>query len=335
MKYLYVLVSDDSDLFLEQALLSITSLRMYMPDAFISLLVDDITEANLIEKRKFILELINEFKVITLDSKFNKKARSRCLKTSMRNHIEGNFLYIDNDTLITTELSDIENIQADIAAVLDWHLYLSEIENISTAHINNIREKDKKLGFVSTFKSNTHFNGGVLFCKDNENGVNFFNEWHKLWLYCFDNGNTNDQQSLNQANYNLGNVIYELEGIWNCQILKDGALRFLYNSRIIHYFASQTQKKPYLLADTFYLHEIKKCGFVNDDIKLLLKTPKSLFLKNARLLYVDNSLNNFFDSAIYGATKRLYYSKFGKGIEYLLSNIRRNMFTPLRKKLYK
>jgi hypothetical protein len=41
----------------------------------------------MIGKRKEILSHVNELKIITIDGHFNKKARSRWLKTSMRQHL--------------------------------------------------------------------------------------------------------------------------------------------------------------------------------------------------------------------------------------------------------
>jgi len=334
MKYLYILSSNDTDFLLEQALLSINSLRVQMPDAFISLLVDDITASNLNGKRGEIINLVNEYQVITIEKKFNKKARSRYLKTTMRRYIEGDFLYIDNDTIITDSLSDIENTDCDIGAVLNLHLKISEYKKYSKLTLQDIRERDKKLGFVSTFNSNTHFNGGIIFCRDNAAAHNFFAEWHLLWLYCHEKGNTNDQQSFNQTNYSLGNIIHELEGIWNCQILKDGAIRFLHNSRIIHYFASKEIEKVFLLANADIMKKIKETGAVDDNIKDMLKQAKSLFAVNTRLLLIDESLGKFFDSAFYGAARRIFSSKFGAGIEFLFSPVRKYIFTPIRKRIF-
>ena len=39
-KIVYTIVSDENDIFFEQALLSIYSLRKYNPDAFVELVID-------------------------------------------------------------------------------------------------------------------------------------------------------------------------------------------------------------------------------------------------------------------------------------------------------
>ena len=93
MKFLYILTSGNEDLYYEQIYLSITSLLLYNPEAFIVLLTDDITVRSLTGPRSKILELVKECKVISLPTEQSKKVRSRLLKTNMRNLIEGKFLY--------------------------------------------------------------------------------------------------------------------------------------------------------------------------------------------------------------------------------------------------
>jgi lipopolysaccharide biosynthesis glycosyltransferase len=333
MKYLYVLISDASDYYLEQALLSITSLRLQMPNSFVSLLIDDTTDANLTGKRNEIRGMVNELISVKIDEHFNKKARSRWLKTSMRQHIAGDFLYIDCDTIITDDLSVLDAIDVNMGAILDENIDLSGWAQYNPSHLRKTRDIDIKLGFVSSINSNTYFNSGVLLCRDCTTGHDFFREWHRLWLYCFERGVLTDQHSFNQANYVLGNVIAQLENKWNCQILTNGAIKYLHDAKIIHYFATQPGEKSYLPANRSMAEKIKEAGAVDQELKNLLASPKGLFAPNARLILMDKPTREFYDSAIYAAAKRIFHSKFGAGFEVGFLWIRKNMFTPLRKKL--
>jgi lipopolysaccharide biosynthesis glycosyltransferase len=306
-----------------------------MPNAFISLLIDAHTETSLTEKRKAILDMVNEHISITIDEKFDKKARSRYLKTSMRRYITGDFLYIDGDTIIAEDLSSLEETDIIIGAVLDAHVFLSEYGKYYPAKLKKMKAYATKLGLDSYFDLNVRYNGGVFLCKDCKTGHDFFNEWHKLWLYTYEKGAVTDQQSLNQANFNLGNVIKELDGIWNCQILDDGALRYLYDAKIIHYFATQTAGKPFLPANNEYIESIKTTGMVSDEIRKMLIKPKTLFASNTRLLLIEKQSLEFYNSASFGAAKRIYYTKFGSVIEFILSGIKKRLFIPLKKKLSK
>jgi lipopolysaccharide biosynthesis glycosyltransferase len=271
IKYLYVLASDDSDYYLEQTLMSITSLRMHAPSAFVSLLMDDVTEKALIDKRKNILELVNEVKIIEIDSQFNKKARSRWLKTSMRQHIEGDFLYIDGDTIICEDLKEVENFDMDLGAVLDCHVPLHD--HIRKKYIQN---SEKLLGLSVSSKTDKYFNSGVLFCRDIPTCHSFFKGWHLLWLKGYLK-NDIDQPSLNQVNVDFNDMIKEINGTWNCQILV-GGMAFFANAKIIHYFATNIiENNPCTLARLPVFHRIKEFCIIDDKIKEKLSHPKTEF----------------------------------------------------------
>jgi len=331
MKYLYVLTSNENDYYLEQAFLSMTSLRMHMPSAFISLLLDNNTETSLAGKRKNIIDLVNEFKSIKIDEKFTQKARSRWLKTSMRQNIEGDFLYIDGDTIIAEDLSSVENINIDVGAVLDSHLNLIERGKYSPARLKSIKALAPKLGINQAFDLDVYFNGGIMFCRDNKVGHDFFNEWHRLWLKCFELGGVNDQPSLNLSNFILGSVIKELDGTWNCQVLDDGGIRYLYNAKIIHYMSSRPGEKPYIPANDNFISCIKENGAINENIIESIRKPKTLFSPNTRLLLLEKSSQSFYHSAFFGVAKKIFNTKIGSIIEFVLSKIRSKLYIPFRK----
>jgi hypothetical protein len=292
VKYLYVLVSDKNDYYYEQALLSITSLKMRMPDSFVSLLIDDLTEKTFIDKRHDIIELVNELKVIKIEAMFNKKARSRWLKTSMRQHIEGDFLFIDCDTVITDNLDNIFDKNINLAAVLDLHK-----SDHTKNTIRMIQKRIKILKLTSFSELKNYFNSGVIFCRDIPVTHEFFSEWHKLWLISFSKGILEDQAGFNQVNYLFNNIIAELDGIWNCQI-DFGGISYFLNAKIIHYFISMYGRKlyesSYLLASISIAQNIKEKGLVSKEIKEMLKYPKLLnnntrLIADKRMLTVINS----------------------------------------------
>jgi len=280
IKYLYVLVSDEIDYYLEQALMSITSLMIHTPDAFISLLIDDTTERTLKGNRGDVLGLVNELKVIEIPPQFNKKARSRWLKTSMRKYIENDFLYIDCDTIVSGSLTDTVNFTIDLGAVLDTHVPL-----IKSQFRKNIQSNDKALAFNASFVLDNFFNSGVIFCKDVPTCHSFFNEWHRLWLGGIGVGVLIDQPSFNQANLNLGaTAITEIDGMWNCQISICGGINFLADAKIIHYFSTLlNHKNPFELANACIFQRIKKLGFLDKELQTFLLYPKRKFSLQTRL----------------------------------------------------
>ena len=333
MKYLYILTSNDTDFLLEEALLSITSLRLQTPNAFVSLLTDTTTEANLKGKRNEIRNIIDELIVVEIDMRFDKKACSRWLKTSMRRHIKGDFIYIDSDTIITEDISSIADYDLDMGAVLDVHAYLNQ-QGINK-HFRLFHGLPMKLDFASIFLGKEYFNGGVIFCRDSVASHDFFNEWHKLWCHYFENGVVTDQQSFNLTNYNFGNIIMELDGQWNCQITVQGAVRYLSKAKILHCFHNGKVKNIYLLSENRIFENIKETGFVTQELKNMLKDAKSLFLPDVQLQVMDKTVLEvneetfeFHNSASYVVEKRLYRSKLWfiieSALEFMLKATGRN-----------
>ena len=106
-KIVYVVVSDEHDIYLEQACLSMHSLRLYNPDAMITVVLDKHTNATICGKRSIILDYVSEKIVINPEGKFSKMQLSRFIKTNLRKYVIGDFLFIDSDTIITSSLADM------------------------------------------------------------------------------------------------------------------------------------------------------------------------------------------------------------------------------------
>ena len=117
-KLVYVLTCAPEATYIEQALISIWSARYHNPDAHIVLLVDDKTTQLLVGKRAELLEYITEKVVIPFeDTNATMMYRSRWIKTSVRQLIEGDFLFIDCDTIVAQSLADADNFDCEIGAV--------------------------------------------------------------------------------------------------------------------------------------------------------------------------------------------------------------------------
>jgi len=324
------LTSDDADFFLEEALLSITSLRLQVPAAFVSLLTDTATEANLTGKRSTIRSIVNELVSVNIEKYSDKKICSRYLKTSMRHHVKGDFIYMDTDSVITEDISSLFETNVNLGAVLDQHACLHDIKKNEPIAFKWLYDLHIQLGFNSFFNTNTYFNSGMMLCKDSPVSHELFEEWHRLWLLCVEKEVFTDQQSLNQANCNLGNVIMELGGEWNCQIMAKGSARYLSTAKIIHYYDLHWKKNPYLLSYQDIHIKTKETGFIPQEVKDMLACPKSLFSPNTQLqlfeknlLEVDDATLVFYKSSVYALAKRIYQTKIGFVFERCLNFIRK------------
>jgi hypothetical protein len=294
MCYVYVLTSSESGYYYEQFYLSVASLRFFNPNAYIILLVDQKTKHTLIEKRSEYEKIVSDVKILSVPPEYTQKESSRWIKTSIHNYVSGDFLFIDCDTIITGKLDADFDLSIKIGAVLDTHITL---EN---HHLKKyFEDSDRKIGFSSSFREKRHYNGGLIYCKNDSEGKRFFDRWHELWLYSRSRGNSQDMPSLNQANYDLNNIITELPGEWNCQISHNG-LPYLHNAKIIHYYATSLASfiPAYKLASPEILASIKMTGEIPGEAMKMLENPKAAFETHSRIV-ADPAVIGAFDSYLF------------------------------------
>lgn len=281
MKYVYVLTSTPNDFYYEQCLMSVFSLIHHTPDALVYILTDNKTKDSFTEKDKRLglKKLGANIITVNFDDSVTNIQRSRILKTTIPEHISGDFLFIDCDTIICDDLSSIENNLKDakISAVLDGHVPLSEHK-----HKDYFIKREKKLGFSASKKTGKHYNSGVMLYRDCPESKKFFKKWNELWTWCFTvKHDHHDQPAFNEASLECGTIIKELDGIWNCQ-LSQGGLAYLENAKIIHYFSSEGGKNyiPYYrLAEKNIQQKVKVFGEIPSDVSHMILNPKFQFNK--------------------------------------------------------
>jgi hypothetical protein len=300
MNYIYVLTSSAADTYYEQFFLSVASFRLYNPTASVIVLIDKNTKKYLSGIRSGYEKYVSEIKVIDVPKEFSQKESSRWIKTSIHNYVSGAFLFIDCDTIITAKLDADFNPAIKIGAVLDNHITLEK-------HYlkNYFEDSDKRLGFSASFEEKRHYNGGLIYCNGSPESNLFFDTWHELWLYSRGKGNAQDMPSLNQANYELNNIITELPGEWNCQISHNG-LPYLHNAKIIHYYATSLASitPAYRLAAPEILASIKATDEIPTEALRLLENPKAAFETHSRII-ADPAVIEAFDSSVFSTLRWL------------------------------
>ncbi len=269
-KIVYVLVSSDKDIYLEQAYISMSSLKHHMPDAHITLLTDKLTETSFTGIRKKEVELADEIVVVDLDGKkLTAQQRSRQLKTSVRNHIKGDFLFVDCDTVITQPLDEIDNTDAIIAACRDTHS-----EFLNNPYRNLCLRHGHLLGWPIDSEKD-YFNSGVIYVKDTPEAHEFYNRWNENLNKGYSSKVFMDQPSFAKTNYEMGHIVKHLPDVWNCE-LKHG-IRYLKDAKIVHYLSTSPSryqdKQLFLLNERDALMEVKVTGMISDEIKSIMDDP--------------------------------------------------------------
>ena len=268
----YVVISSDEDLFLEELWASLYSLRLYHPEATVKVLVDAPT-AKRIHEHTALDSMITEVITVNVPEDYSPTARSRVIKTTIRNVIDGRYLYIDTDTIICHSLEDIDMLDCDIAAVPDVHLPLKDDP------FNSSKRKKLKTAFgLDISDAEYFFNGGVMYVADNELTRSFYHRWHENWkLYLIDNVRRADQPPLFKTDKEFGYIIKRLPDVYNCQMTL--SMRFFHEAYILHFFHMDFIKdqsySPFVGQDIY--REIKAAGSITPHIDELIRHCKSTF----------------------------------------------------------
>lgn len=265
----YIVLSKEADLFLEELWVSVYSLRLYNPDVPVRVLTDDATKQR-IHERPELDKLITEVIAMDFPADYTPRLRSRVIKTDVRRVITGPYLYIDTDTVICHSLEDIDHLDCDIAMIPDANAHFKQhpfYEGI-VARVKNIFGED-----ISD--NECYFNGGVMYVADNERTHKFFEKWHKNWEYSvFQKGVDTDQQALSVTDKQTGFIIKELPGIYNCQIAL--SVKHYHDAYILHFlhlkFIDDLSFSPFY--DRSIYRDVKAAGRITDHADSLVRNAK-------------------------------------------------------------
>ena len=268
----YVLVSSENDVFLEELWVSAWSLRQYEPDVIVNVVVDEPT-AKRVRKNAELMALITNVVVADVPEKYTPKERSREIKTRIRELINGDFFYIDTDTVICKPLGEIDNCECNVAGIPDSNVFLKD-NPFAGGMIGSVKD------IFDSDVSNCEYliNGGVIYAKDNDVAHELFRRWNKNWTYsCFEKGNSQDQPALWQSNHEMGNVIKLLPDVYNSQVAM--SLQHFADAAIVHFlhmnFIPDQSYSPYLSLKIY--KDIKAAGTLTPELKSQILDCKSSF----------------------------------------------------------
>ena len=278
----YVLVANEQNLYLEEMWVSLFSLRNLSPTSpgsegeetgyNVIVLVDESTNEYM-KRFPALLSLIDEVRVVPTPEGYNAKQRSRQIKTTVREVIEGDYLFVDTDTVICKPLNVIASVAGDfIAAVPDGHLPLSECLFPSTGEVKRIFDEDCS-------DAKYWFNSGVMFVRDTPEAHAFYKRWNENWTYsCFEKGNSQDQPALLKTDKEFGYVIQELPGIYNAQVAL--SLKYFADAVILHWwhmdFIENQDYSPYFSLKIY--RDLKAVGEITPEIADMILNAKQSFV---------------------------------------------------------
>ena len=273
----YVLVANEKNLYLEEMWVSIFSLRRHHPEATVKVLVDMETKEYL-SRFPQLTSMIDETVVVQTPAGYNAKQRSRQIKTTIRNVLKGDYIFIDTDTVICKPLDGIvEDIRElkdfrGIAAVREGHVTMKDTLFPPTGTVKRIFDIDISQSPLMT-------NSGVMFVADIPFTHEFYKRWNENWKRsCFEKGNSQDQPSLYATDCQYGYVIRELSGIYNAQVAM--SLKYYAGAVILHWwhmdFIEDQSYSPYFSLEIY--QDLKKEGEITPQIEELIINAKQSFV---------------------------------------------------------
>lgn len=291
MKFVYVVVSEKKDFYVEYCAVSIYSLKKYNKDAKVCVICDTNTYDHIITKNKYFRDILDEIIPVSVNNDYTAQQRSRFLKTSVRRLIDGDFVFIDSDTIITGDLKELLSFQQDIGAVkaqdsMSW--------NKENQHFHFKRyNKQRNLHEDFNYGIDHYFNSGMIVCRDTQKARDFYTTWHKSWSessekYYFHQ----DQCDFNRTNAQYDNLVTEINGKYNFGAIYPGnSMKFFNDCKIFHYFSTSVKLKKIKIKDPGLLERLCKNG-ITSEIDDLIENIKLEYLQN---IYKERS--NFVISA--------------------------------------
>lgn len=276
----YTLHATKDFLFMEECWVSAYSLRLYHPEAIVSLIIDRETNDYIREFPEFC-NLFTKIVVVDVPERYSRKEKSRELKTKSRLYVDGPMLFLDNDTVICKRLDEIDNLTCDIAAVPENHLPLAKMPFKPLGSV-------KSVFGIDASDSKFYFNSGVIYAADNELIRSFFKKWNENWKFsCFEKGNSQDEPSFLMANREFGNIIEELPGIYNAQVQM--SLKYFADAAIVHWwhmnFIENQDYSPYFSQSIY--KTIKRERRISEETDWLIRNCKQSFVSPSMPVGID------------------------------------------------
>lgn len=272
-KIVYVVTSLDSDIYMEQAVVSAWSARHHNPGCRIEMACDQDTYGTLNSSvRAQYKSLFDEIHVREFKPEQGMMERSRWLKTTLREIIEGNFLYLDTDTVVCADLSYVDDFDFDLGMVRDDNCdfknsfgYEWVVPDMNKIYSMNVQGEE------------LYYNSGVAYVRDNAMTHEFYKRWNEAWVYSMHNFNKlKDQQPLMKVNIDMGYVVTEMSGNLNCQVAV--SIKYLHTAHVVHFFNTIRGKSEDMSPFFKEAFVIVKENGITDKLKEVILNCKSSFM---------------------------------------------------------
>lgn len=272
VQIVYAVIASEKNLFFEELWASVYSFRLYEPNRKIRVLCDKPTYGYITKFTEFV-KLVDEIVVVEVSNTSNLRFRSKEIKTNIRQHVKGPYLFVDTDTICADGIGEIDSFTYDVAAVPEFHVPLNECvfkdmirKRIWDSFHEEITDKD------------AWYNSGVMFVNDTPKSYEICKIWNKNWINSeYVGGHKQDQPPLLITHRDTGYAISELPGEYNCQV--GLSVKYLANAKIFHFlhfgFPKNQSFNPFQSKKIY--KKIKEEGCISAETAEMIGKVKSIY----------------------------------------------------------
>lgn len=192
MKVVYVLTASPGDAYCAMTRLSAASLRLTNPGATAVVACDAETDQTLRAAKEPLIGEVDEW--LAFETPPGPPVfRNRFIKTSLRQRIQGPYLYLDGDTILRDDLSAVFSVPGDVGGAPNHsrESYDHQVSGIDKAILAQMEWSISPTVYV---------NGGALYASESDGAHRFYRLWHDKWLESYRRrGDYRDQPALNSA----------------------------------------------------------------------------------------------------------------------------------------
>ena len=252
----FVLTSDGRDVHADLTLISAQFVRRANPNISIVVLCDEESAGCFTRTQNPLIAHIDGLVAVPTPPG-SPGFRNRFVKTQMRRHLKGPFLYLDADTLVLKSLDEIFSCNSSVAAVSNHN-----------GPANPCQIFDEELAVFYRMgwpiPKNYYINGGVLYLSDKDESHSFCEIWHAKWRAASKLTGTHfDQPSLNSALNESSPDFLLLNERYNAQVnICPGSAR---GAAIWHIYKSDPEPYPRNVIETCLL-AVRKTGLLADGL---------------------------------------------------------------------
>ena len=247
MRIVYVVTSTGRDVFTAMTRVSAASLRMTNPSAKIVVVCDGETDRAVRAAQDPLLGEADEWQAFETppgDAAF----RNRFLKTSLRERISGEYLFLDSDTIVRDDLAPIFQMPGDLAAApnhsrenFSGQIWSGDVATLAEMHWAT--------------NPTLYVNGGVMQVSDSEGARRLYRLWHEKWQASYRQlHKPNDQPALNAAIHESRIECARLPVRYNSQI---GAYPVTMRDAAVWHYNSSLEWQNYSHIDELIQHAVR------------------------------------------------------------------------------